>query len=144
MRTTCTGGWPPRRVLQRLREWAKSLQRDVLALWFACRDPRTPSIAKLLTTLIVVYALSPIDLIPDFIPVLGFLDELILLPGAIYLVIRLIPVSVLDHAREQARDWLAQRNPEPRSYAGAAIVIAIWLGLLWMVWAYVRPLNMLL
>ena len=126
-------------MLERLRGWARSLKRDVLALWFACRDRRTPRIAKVLAMLIVAYALSPIDLIPDFIPVLGYLDELILLPGAIYLVLRLIPAPVLEQARERASDWFAQRNPTPRSYAGAAIVVTIWLALLWMLWTWVAP-----
>jgi len=126
-------------MLERLRIWARSLKHEVLALWFACRDRRTPRIAKALAMLVVAYALSPIDLIPDFIPILGYLDELILLPGAIYLVIRLIPPPILEQARERASDWFAQRNPEPHSYAGAAIVLAIWLALLWMLWTWVAP-----
>jgi len=126
-------------VLERLRTWARALKHDVFALWFACRDPRTPAFAKLLAVLIVAYALSPIDLIPDFIPVLGYIDELILLPGAIYLVVRLIPGPVLTQARKQADQWFAQRHPTPRSYAGAAIVVAIWLALLWMLWTWIAP-----
>ena len=70
----------------RLRGWAKALKRDVLALWFACRDPATPLLPKLLASAIVVYALSPIDLIPDFIPILGFVDDMILLPAAMKLL----------------------------------------------------------
>jgi len=124
-------------MLERLRTWARALRRDVLALWFACRDPRTPTIAKVLAVLIVAYALSPIDLIPDFIPVLGYIDELILLPGAIYLVVRLIPAPVLAQAREQASNWFAARKPTPRSYAGAAIIVAIWVALLCMLWTWV-------
>ena len=84
--------------------WAAALTREVIALWFASRDPRTPLAAKVLALLVVAYALSPIDLIPDFIPVLGYLDEVVLLPGAIYLILKLIPAQVTDGlARERSR-----------------------------------------
>ena len=112
-------------MLGRLRPWAAALKRDVLALWFAYRDPRTPLPAKLLAMLIVAYALSPIDLIPDFIPVLGYLDELVLLPGAIYLAIRLVPEPVLADGRTRAAAWIEARNAEPRSYV-AAVLIGDW------------------
>lgn len=124
-------------MLQRLREWARSLRRDVLALWFACRDPRTPALAKVLAALVVAYALSPIDLIPDFIPVLGYLDELVLLPAAIWLVLRLIPRPVLEQGRQQASDWLAQRRSQPRSGTGAAIIIVVWVVLFWILASWV-------
>jgi uncharacterized membrane protein YkvA (DUF1232 family) len=119
---------------QRLREWARALKRDVVALWFAYRDPRTPLLPRLLAMAIVGYALSPIDLIPDFIPVLGFVDEVILLPGAIWLTLKLIPADVLAAARERARDWLADRNPKPKNWVAAAIVVIVWLVLLWLAW----------
>ncbi len=76
---------------QRLKSWARLLKSDVITLWFACRNPQTPWYAKLFTALIVAYAFSPIDLIPDFIPVLGLLDEMILLPVGIWLALKLIP-----------------------------------------------------
>jgi len=123
-------------VLARLRDWARSLKRDVLALWFACRDPHTPLAAKLVATLVVAYALSPIDLIPDFIPILGYLDELILLPAGIWLALRLVPLPVLEQARQQASDWFAARKSRPRSYAGAAIIVALWAALLWILWTW--------
>jgi len=107
--------------------------RDGLALYIAARDPRTPRLAKLLALLVAAYALSPIDLIPDAIPVLGFLDELILLPIAIALIARLIPTEVLAESRLAAQAMVEK----PRSKLGAAIIITIWgmtLGaLLW--WA---------
>jgi uncharacterized membrane protein YkvA (DUF1232 family) len=121
-------------MLARLREWAAALQREVMTLWFACRDPRTPLAAKLLATLIAAYALSPIDLIPDFIPVLGLIDELLLLPGAIYLVMKLVPAAVLHTARAQARVWMEQRATHPVSYGGALIVMLVWLVLLYGLW----------
>jgi uncharacterized membrane protein YkvA (DUF1232 family) len=129
----------------RLREWARALKRDVVALWFAYRDPRTPLLPRLLAMGIVAYALSPIDLIPDFIPVLGFVDELILLPGAIWLTLRLIPADVLAAARERAAQWLAASNARPKSYFAAALIVLIWLAALWLAWRALRePLRALL
>jgi uncharacterized membrane protein YkvA (DUF1232 family) len=118
----------------RLRFWARLVLRDGLALYIAARDPRTPRLAKLLALLVAAYALSPIDLIPDAIPVLGLLDELILLPIAIALIARLIPAEVLSESRLAAQAMVEK----PRSKLGAAIIITIWgmtLGaLLW--WAF--------
>jgi uncharacterized membrane protein YkvA (DUF1232 family) len=118
----------------RLRRWAAALKRDVLALWFAYRHPCTPLVAKLLAMLIVAYALSPIDLIPDFVPVLGYLDELILLPGAIYLAIKLIPAHVLQQCRAQAAARDVGQDCRPRSYAAAAVIVSIWMALGWLIW----------
>ena len=115
------------RLWQRLRSWAHLVLRDGLALYVAARDPRTPWFAKLLALLVAAYALSPIDLIPDAIPVLGFLDELILLPIAIALIARLIPTQIMAESRAAAQAMVEK----PRSKAGAAIIIGIWaLGLL--------------
>ena len=123
------------RLWQRLRSWAHLVLRDGLALYVAARDPRTPWFAKLLALLVAAYALSPIDLIPDAIPVLGFLDELILLPIAIALIARLIPTQIMAESRAAAQAMVEK----PRSKAGAAIIIGIWvLGLgtfLWWVFA---------
>ena len=123
------------RLWQRLRFWARLFLRDGLALYVAARNPRTPWFAKLLAFLVAAYALSPIDLIPDVIPVLGFLDELILLPIAIALIARLIPADILAESRAAAQTMLEK----PRSKAGAAIIIGIWVlgagALLWWVFA---------
>jgi len=118
----------------RLRRWAAALQQDAAALWFAYRHPRTPLVAKILAILIVAYALSPIDLIPDFVPVLGYLDELILLPGAITLAIKLIPADVLAECRRQAAARDLGSALRPKSYAAAAVVVLIWLALAWLIW----------
>ena len=121
---------------QRLRFWARLVLRDGLALYVAARDPRTPRLAKLLALLVAAYALSPIDLIPDVIPVLGILDELILLPIAIALIARLIPADVMAESRAAAQAMVEK----PRSKAGAAIIIGIWvlaLGGL-SAWAFTR------
>jgi uncharacterized membrane protein YkvA (DUF1232 family) len=101
-------------MLARLRTWAAAIKRETLVVWFACRDPRTPWYAKGLAILVVAYALSPIDLIPDFIPVLGLLDELLLLPAALWLVLRLVPAPVLADARAKEVAWSEARRQRPR------------------------------
>ena len=126
--------------VQRLRELIGHFKREVVVLWFCTRHPRTPFFAKALAAALVAYAFSPIDLIPDFIPVLGFLDELILLPIGIWLVLKLVPADVLAESRAQAARWLDERRPRPRSYLGAAFIVALWLAalsaLLWLGWRW--------
>jgi uncharacterized membrane protein YkvA (DUF1232 family) len=97
----------------------------VYALYLACRDPRVPVCAKLLAAVLVAYAFSPIDLIPDFIPVLGYLDELVLLPLGVLLVRRMIPEAVMLDCRVRAEE--AFRQGRPVSRAGAAIIVGVWL-----------------
>ncbi len=121
-------------MLARLKAWASRLKREIVALWFACRDARTPWPIKVFALLIVGYALSPVDLIPDFIPVLGYLYELILLPAALWLVLRLIPPQVLDDARQRADAWVSEGRRLPRSLLGLLIILLLWLLLLWAAW----------
>ena len=109
---------------ERSRRWIDAARRDVFALYLAARDPRVPRLAKILALATAAYALSPIDLIPDFIPILGYLDDLIIVPLAIYLTVRLIPVDVMADLRAQAETRISAR---PKSLAGAAIVVAIWV-----------------
>lgn len=109
-------------MLDRLRDWARRLKREVGALWLAARDPRTPIIAKFVALATAAYALSPIDLIPDFVPVLGLLDDLILVPAGIWLARRLIPPALLDEFREAA-----QARVLPVSRTAAGVVIALWV-----------------
>jgi len=109
--------------LAKLKTWAATVRRDILALYLAARDPRVPWYAKALAALTAAYALSPIDLIPDFIPVLGYLDDLIIVPAAILLTVRLVPKQVMAERREEARR-LADRKP--RSMVGAFIVVVVW------------------
>jgi uncharacterized membrane protein YkvA (DUF1232 family) len=125
-------------VLERLKRWAAELKAQVVTLWFCRRDPRTPLSAKILAGVVVAYAFSPIDLIPDFIPVLGYLDDLILVPLGIYLTIQLIPPPVLADARREADAWLAQRRSKPKSYWAAAFVIVVWLAVAYWAWTVVR------
>lgn len=128
---------PP--LLQRLRVWSRYVKRDGVTLWFALRDPATPRVAKVLALVVVAYALSPIDLIPDFIPVLGYLDDVLLLPGLIWLTVRLIPDPILARCRAKADDWMARRGRKPRMVLGVAMVVAVWLLLAWGLWAWLGP-----
>ncbi|HWI15062.1 MAG TPA: DUF1232 domain-containing protein [Burkholderiales bacterium] len=125
-------------MLAALKERARELKHQVVAVWFCTRHPRTPFIAKALAAAVVAYAFSPIDLIPDFIPVLGYVDELILLPLAITLVLKLIPEDVMAECRAQADAWLEQKGRKPRSYIGAALIVALWVSLLWLGWVWAQ------
>ena len=118
------------------RERAHALRVDAHAVWLSARDPRVPWYAKLLGLVITGYALSPIDLIPDFIPVLGLLDDLVLIPAGIWLMLRLIPEAVFAEHRATAE----AASHRPVSRTGAAMIIALWLAILasvaWSVWSY--------
>ena len=110
-----------------LRHWARRIKRDGMTLWFAGRHPRTPWHAKALGMFVVAYALSPVDLIPDFIPVLGYVDDVILLPVLIWLAVRLLPSGVLLECRAQADEWMRTQGSRPRSRLGVALVVVVWL-----------------
>ena len=114
-------------LFARLRDWARRVKRDGVTLWFAGRHPDTPWPAKALGLFVVAYALSPIDLIPDFIPVLGYVDDVLLLPGLIWLTLRLIPVPVRAACRQQADDWMRDAGARPRSRFGAMLVVGVWI-----------------
>ena len=122
--------------LEAIKSWAKRIKRDALTLWFCARYPDTPFAPKLLATCLAAYAFSPIDLIPDFIPVIGLLDEMILLPLGIALCIKLTPPSVIEICRHQANEWIALRQGKPRSYTAAAIIVGLWAMLLWLSWRW--------
>ena len=119
-------------VLSSLKTWAGGIKRDVVALWLAARDPRVPWYAKVAAGAVAAYALSPIDLIPDFVPVLGYLDDLIIVPLGILIAVKLIPVPLMREFREQAES----RADRPKSYSGFAAIAALWLlavaGLIWL------------
>ncbi|RIJ04495.1 DUF1232 domain-containing protein [Achromobacter sp. K91] len=123
----------------RLKAWAKRIKRDGLTLWFAGKHARTPWYAKALGVFVVAYALSPIDLIPDFIPVLGYVDDVLLLPGLIWLVIKLLPADVLQECRVQADAWMQSQGKKPRSAAGAVMIVALWLGISLAAWFWLAP-----
>ncbi|MFK0330513.1 YkvA family protein [Rhizobium sp. NPDC090275] len=111
------------RLISKAKLWAKSLKRDIVALWLAARDKRVPWYAKAVAGGVAAYALSPIDLIPDFIPVLGYLDDLLIVPLGIMLAVRLIPFNVMADLRVDA----AARIERPSSRAGLIVILAIWL-----------------
>lgn len=118
-------------MLGRLRDWARKLKRDVGALWLAARDKRTPKLAKFVALATAAYALSPIDLIPDFVPVLGLLDDLILVPVGLWLALRLIPPDLMAEFRAAA-----ETRAPPLSRGAAGVVIALWvLSAAALVWA---------
>lgn len=112
-------------LLANLRQRARALKAETLALSLAARDPRVPWYAKLLAVAVVAYALSPIDVIPDFVPVLGYLDDLLIVPLGIALVLRLVPPKVLEECRARARAELAVGRGV--GWAGAAVIVVLWL-----------------
>jgi len=119
--------------MARLRAWAEAIKRDVVALYIAGRDPRVPWYVKLAAVAVAAYALSPIDLIPDFIPVLGYLDDVIILPVALLLVIKMIPAPLMAEFRQEAQ----RRAERPTSRAGAILIVAIWIAAFVLaIWAF--------
>jgi uncharacterized membrane protein YkvA (DUF1232 family) len=122
--------------LSELKQRARHLKAETFALYLAARDPRTPWYAKLLVAGIVAYAFSPIDLIPDFVPVIGYLDDLILIPIGIALAIKLIPHQVFAECQARANETI--QNGKPVSRVAGAVIVIIWLILaaLCFVWAY--------
>jgi uncharacterized membrane protein YkvA (DUF1232 family) len=113
-------------MLQRAKQWARTIKRDAVAVWIAARDPRVPWYAKLVAAAVAAYAFSPIDLIPDFVPVLGYLDDIVILPAGILLTIRLIPSGLMDEFRAEA----ARRIDRPTSQIGAASIVLLWVAAL--------------
>lgn len=131
---------PPSGWLDAWKRKARGLKIQALALYYAYRDSRVPWYARVLTGAIVVYAFSPIDLIPDFIPVLGYLDDLVLIPLGVALVLRLIPPQVMEECRAKAEASLGE--PRPVFRIMAVIIILLWLVVIaWLVWTLVNWLN---
>jgi uncharacterized membrane protein YkvA (DUF1232 family) len=106
-----------------LRSWAKRVKLDIVAVYFAARDPRTPVLVRILALSVAAYALSPIDLIPDFIPVIGYLDDLVIVPLGLMCVLRLIPPPVLAEARARAAAAIERPSGRP----GLFLVVAVWI-----------------
>ena len=106
---------------------ARQLKTEVYALYLAYRDKRTPWYARIFTALVVGYAFSPIDLIPDFIPVLGYLDDLVLIPLGAFLAVKMIPAQVMQESREKAKQVVAQGKPVNK--VAAVVIVLIWIGL---------------
>jgi len=110
-------------MLARFQAWARALKRQALVVYFAARDPRTPWAVRLLALAVAAYALSPIDLIPDFVPILGYLDDLVIVPLGVALVVRLLPDEVAAAARQRASEAM----DKPVSYAAAAVIAVLWI-----------------
>ncbi len=127
-------------LLEKLKGWARLLKQNIFMLWFATKHPQTPWLPKSICIFIVAYALSPIDLIPDFIPILGYVDDLILLPMLIWIAIRLIPNPIIQESRIQADAWLLNKQSKPKNYLGLFIVIIVWLLMLWLSYQLVQDL----
>jgi len=118
------------RLLRPALRWARRIKRDVAALWIAARDPRVPWPAKAVAASVAAYALSPIDLIPDFVPVIGYLDDLVIVPLGILLAVRLIPPPLTAEFR-----LAAGRRARPTSHAGAIFIATLWLAAAgWLIW----------
>jgi uncharacterized membrane protein YkvA (DUF1232 family) len=124
----------PRRRSARRQSLAQKLLVEAHAVWLAARDPRTPWAARAFGLLIAAYALSPIDLIPDFIPVLGLLDDLILVPAGIWLFVKMLPTGRFDEHRAAAE----AAAEHPRSRAGVLIILAVWIALAVAAWSLIR------
>lgn len=120
--------------MQSLKQQARKLKKETYAIYLACKDPRVPWYARLLAGCIVAYAFSPIDLIPDFIPIIGYLDDLIIVPLVIWLVLKMIPAAVLNECREKAE--AAMSGGKPTSKIAAVIIVSLWivLGILIVIW----------
>ena len=112
-------------IIQKMKKWARDLKKQLLVLYLAYRDERVPWYAKLFTMLVVAYAFSPIDLIPDFIPILGYLDDLILVPLGVYLALKLIPKEVLENCKRKMEKKLLINKP--KNWITAFLIICIWL-----------------
>lgn len=117
---------PERSPLARLKQAAAGLKHQTYTLYFAYQDPRTPWFAKIFTAVIVAYAFSPIDLIPDFIPVLGYLDDLVLIPTGIWLALKLVPAEVMADSRAKAQEHMDTHPRQGR-------IAAVFIMLLWLV-----------
>jgi uncharacterized membrane protein YkvA (DUF1232 family) len=111
-------------MLNRLKARARALKREAYAVYLAARDPSTPWYAKLLIFFVVAHTFSPIDLIPDFVPVLGYLDDLIITPGGLWLAVRLIPPEVMAEARAAAASTNADKSV---GRVGAALIVLLWI-----------------
>lgn len=122
-------------MLLRAKQWARTIKRDAIAIWIAARDPRVPWYAKVLAATVAAYALSPIDLIPDFVPVLGYLDDIVIVPAGILLTVRLMPDGLMDEFRAEA----ARLEERPTSRVAAAGIVLLWVAALALTAWWLRP-----
>jgi len=123
-------------IIASISAWARRIKRDAVMLWLAQRHPDVPFLPKMLSVIAVLYALSPIDLIPDFVPVLGYVDDALILPALIWLVVWMLPEHVVSQCRQRADEWMASQGQKPKSYAGAMVIIAIWILAAYFCWRW--------
>ena len=114
-------------LIERFKRQARQLKTETFALYLAARHPGTPWYAKLFVAAVAAYALSPIDLIPDFVPVLGYLDDLIVIPLGIALAVKMVPAPVLSECRAKAQEVMLNRKPASR--VAAAFIVVVWIAL---------------
>lgn len=127
-------------MLKKIKAWASKIKRQIFILYFAWKDHRTPWYAKAFTACVVAYAFSPIDLIPDFIPILGYLDDLILLPAGIMIALKMIPKDVLSSCKVQAEEMM--NNGKPKNWVAGSIILFIWsVIIIWIAVIIYRFLN---
>ena len=124
-------------LFQKLKQKIDDLKVELLAVWFAYRDPRTPWYAKIWSAIVVGYAFSPIDLIPDFIPIIGYLDDAIIVPLGIMIAIKLIPKEVMIDTRIKAKEWIEQRKQKPQNKTMAVLIVLLWILLFLLIVRYV-------
>jgi len=125
-------------VIKRLRSRARALRNETFAVYIAAKDPRTPWYAKAIAICTAAYVFSPIDLIPDFVPVLGYLDDLIIVPAGIALAIRLIPADVMEDARSKVTGTSLERGT---GYVGAVVILLVWIVILFGVLRLIKFLS---
>ena len=126
--------------MEKIKAWAKNLKRQIFILYFAYRDERVPWYVKLFTACIVAYAFSPIDLIPDFIPILGYLDDVIILPLGIMFALKMIPKDVISDCEVKANEMM--KNGKPKNWIVGSLIILIWsVIILWIILKVFHVLN---
>lgn len=125
--------------MRRFLTWVWALRRDVLTMYFALKHPATPWYVKVLTALLVVYALSPIDLMPDFIPLLGYIDDLLIVPAGVWALLKIVPAPVLADSYAKSNQWLIVRKNKPLSRVSLAVILAICVLTGWAVWGWFAP-----
>ena len=113
------------KLIEKAKETSKELKRDIKAIYFAYKRPELPWYTKTLAAVVVGYALSPIDLIPDFIPILGYLDDLVLIPLGIYFVVKLIPEDIMDQCRVQSEESF--KNSKPKGWIAGSVIALLWI-----------------
>lgn len=120
-------------MFDKIKTWARSLKRKIFILYFACKDERVPWHAKVFTACVVAYAFSPIDIIPDFIPILGYLDDVILVPIGIMIALKMIPKSVLTDCEVKAEEMM--KKGKPKNWIVGSLIVMIWV--LIIIWAII-------